>query len=716
MHKTLLGALLFTFSITGILAQSPATLNGQWEGAIALPGRTLNMQISVTGAAGDLTITLDVPQQQMRKMETTAVEFLPKEDPATLSFKVPDIPGNAGWQGIIKLAREENARDSLIGQWSQGKQKMQLNFARPSGPLFEPALSANLERIEAYATELLGRMNVPGAGIAIINGDKIIQSFGVGFADLKAKRPATGATVFAIGSSSKAFTSFGLGQLVDEGKLEWEKPVRNYLSDFKMYDDFATEEMTAVDLLTHRSGLPRHDLLWYLNGELTRDDLYQRLQYLEPTKSFRSAWQYQNLMYMTAGILTERISGKSWEDYTRDNIFEPLGMSSANFDVNSLPGLPDFAYGYEENEEKDLEIMDFHPLPAIGPAGSINASAADMAKWVSVHLNGGKYGDKQIISESSLAALHRSRVFIGSNGISGGVSHTGYALGWFTYDWNGKNIIEHGGNIDGFSALVYMAPQEDIGFVILTNKNGTEYGSYLARYALDALTGEDDTDYYSGDDKPEEDEEEVDKDKKDKKKKKDKDKDDDKSPFPDTEPQHQNSDYAGTYLDPGYGEVLITEQDGKLDFRYGDLNTTLKHHHFETFRAEIEDIGQEIELNFIVGANGKIRSVEIEAEPSLGHPIVYEKQAEANMKTVDYLDQLAGKYLLDGQQLTIKRVGDHLTLDVPGQPTYELEADSDNTFNLVIISGYSVEFHFEKEQVVALELHQPNGDFRAERE
>lgn len=704
MRRFTLSCLFYSLFIISLTAQSNSTIAGDWDGKLKLPGLELKLQLSIIGPSSSPSIKVDVPQQGITGMD--AAEVINRND--SLLFKLPGVPGNAGWAGVFKAAPDADALDSLIGTWTQGGRSMPLNFARPSGPLAGEALAINLKEIESYASELLERMNVPGAGIAIIHGDKVVKSFGVGYADLEAQRAATGNTVFAIGSSSKAFTALGLGLLVDEGKLEWEEPVREYMPDFRMYDDFATEEMTAIDLLTHRSGLPRHDILWYLNDDLTREEIYHRLRYLEPTKSFRSAWQYQNLMYMTAGILTERLSDMSWEDYTKAKIFDPLGMTSANFDIMSLPTLPDYALGYIEKEE-ELEVIDYHPLPAIGPAGSINASAADMGKWVSLHLNGGKVGDQQLISESSLSDLHRSRMYIGSGGGAAGVSHMGYALGWMTYDWNGNNIVEHGGNIDGFSALVYMAPEENIGFVILTNKNGTGYGSFVARYALDLLTGKESTDYYTADQDDEDDEEEKDEEEED-------EEEDKASPFADTSPQRENADYAGAYLDKGYGEVVIAEVDGKLYLQYGTLDGELQHRHFETFRAELEDIGQEIEIQFVAGANGKVRSLEIEVEPSLGHPIIFEKQADASMKSPEYLDKLVGTYNLDGQQLTIKRVRDYITLDVPGQPTYDLEADSDNEFKLTIASGYSVEFHFKKGKVVALELHQPNGDFRAEKE
>lgn len=697
MKKLLL--LAVWLPLLALSAQQPADIVGDWEGSLALPGMQLKMQLNLTLDEGDnLAIAVDVPQQGINAMEATEVAF----KKGALSFKLPGVPGNAGWSGNFKAAPDANALDSLVGNWEQGGRSMPLSFARPSGPLAGPALAANLTQIETYAAELVNRMKVPGAGIAIVHKDEVVKSFGVGYADLEAKRAATGSTVFAIGSSTKAFTAFGLGLLADEGKLEWDEPVIEYLPDFRMYDDFATQEMTAIDLLTHRSGLPRHDLLWYLDNDISRQELYQRLRYLEPTASFRSTFQYQNLMYMTAGILTEKLSGQAWETYIKERVFDPLGMASANFDVTSLPDLADFAYGYRETEEESLEKMDYHPLPAIGPAGSINASAADMGKWVSLHLTGGKVGDQQLIESGTLNQLHEARITLPGGG-RGGVSHQQYALGWFVYDWNGHYVVEHGGNIDGFSALVYLAPEEDLGFVILTNKNGTAYGNYLARYALNLLTGNTAEDFYTAD-QGEEEEEDTDED----------DEEEEDSRFPNTEPQHALSDYVGKYLDPGYGEIVITETDGQLMMAYADIFGPMEHHHFETFRANIEKPDIEIDVNFLTDIGGKVRALEVTVEPSI-EPVQFEKQADDNMKDPAYLDQLAGNYELNGQTLVIKRVRDHLTLDVPGQPTYKLEADSDNEFKLTVAAGYSAEFIFKKKKVVAMVLHQPNGDFRAER-
>ena len=176
-----------------------------------------------------------------------------------------------------------------------------------------------------------------------------------------------------------------LGVLVDQGKLDWDKPVRNYLPDFQLMDQFATERMTPRDLVTHRSGLPRHDRMWY-NSPFTRQEIYERLRYLEPNKDFRTTFQYQNLMFMTAGYLAAHVADMAWEDHVRKVIFEPLGMSRSNFSVNDRQKSSDYSLPYTLVKEQ-IHEMPFRNIDTIGPAGSINSNVEDMAKYVIMHLS-----------------------------------------------------------------------------------------------------------------------------------------------------------------------------------------------------------------------------------------------------------------------------------------------------------------------------------------
>src|SRR6185436_15542982 len=183
--------------------------------------------------------------------------------------------------------------------------------------------------------------DVPGCAVAIVSGGETIWVKGSGLRDVDAKQPVTPDTLFAIGSCTKAFTTFVLATLVDEGKLAWDTPVRDYVPEFRMHDPIASERMTPRDLVTHRSGLPRHDALWY-NATIDRAAMVHRLPYLPESKDFRTDFQYNNLMFLTAGYLAERVGGKTWEELVRARVFAPLGMQRSNFSVRDSQKDSDF--------------------------------------------------------------------------------------------------------------------------------------------------------------------------------------------------------------------------------------------------------------------------------------------------------------------------------------------------------------------------------------
>src|SRR5271165_741007 len=206
------------------------------------------------------------------------------------------------------------------------------------------AAAQKLDGFDTFANLALKDWKCDGFAIAIVQDGKVILSKGYGLRDVKKNLPVTEKTLFAIGSATKSFTVTAMGTLVDQGKLDWDKPVRDYLPDFRLWDQFATERMTPRDLVTHRSGLPRHDLMWY-NSPFSREELFARLRYLEPNKDFRTTFQYQNLMFMTAGYLAGHVAGTTWEQLVRKSIFEPLGMKGSNFSVTDSLKSADYSLG-----------------------------------------------------------------------------------------------------------------------------------------------------------------------------------------------------------------------------------------------------------------------------------------------------------------------------------------------------------------------------------
>ena len=661
---------------------------GTWDGALKIPGMELAMQIELSHTDSGWVGTLDIPQQMIKDM---ALADLAIEE-NNISFALPEVPGNASYEGT----RTEGA---INGTFQQMGRSLDLSFIVQDAAA-QAALDAKIEQIKVLVDSFRQGSEVPGLGLGIFYQGETLLADGFGYRNMEDEVPATANTLFAIGSSSKAFTSMSLGLLADQNQLDWEEPVRTYLPDFQLYDEFATKEMTAVDLLCHNSGLPRHDLLWYAS-DLSREELYQRLKYLEPTASFRSEWQYQNLMYMTAGILTEKLSGLSWEDYVKENIFQPLGMTGANFSIDAMTETDNFSYGYGEKDD-EITRLPYHPLEAIGPAGSINASAADMLKWVELHLGDGQFNSQHFVNKATLSKMHRPHMLMDSPLIGiPGISHTSYGLGWFNYDIGGFSVVEHGGNIDGFSALVFMIPEEGFGLVCLTNRNGTPLGYVLAYTIAGLLLSEDQEDWYGlvyGDNDEEEEEEEEEKEEEEVR----------------TPALHPLKDYVGTYNHPGYGDVTVTLENDELTATYYSFSGTLEHKQFDTFKGETDDL-MAIDARFETDQNGQIIALYTFMEMALPE-IRFERQPEDRLSDPEFLSMLCGKYELDGGVgIEVSLEGSTLKGTVAGQPPYTLEPKQGTSFTLGGLEGFTIEFILEDEKVVALVSHQPNGDFRAEK-
>src|SRR5205814_7500103 len=330
---TRLTLLLFAFPL---FAQSLPT--GHYEGSIATPSG-LQIEIDTNGANAAITI----PVQNIRNWALTNVTITATDFVADM----PNIPGNPHFTGKVI-----DAGKKISGDFEQGGAKLAFSVEQKAAK--NPA--DTLSGFDDFANGALKSWNVPGAAMAIVANGKVVSAKGFGLRDVKNNLPVTPDTLFPIGSCTKAFTTFVLGQLVDEGKLEWDKPVGRYVPGFRMFDDVTSRELTPRDLVTHRSGLPRHDLVWYNNQDLSRKEIVERLQYLPPSAELRQRFQYNNLMFLTAGYLIEQLTGTKWEQAVRARIFEPLGMARSNFaDVDSQK-TTDFAKPYRDDHDKLIEI------------------------------------------------------------------------------------------------------------------------------------------------------------------------------------------------------------------------------------------------------------------------------------------------------------------------------------------------------------------------
>lgn len=705
-------------------AQAPPA--GHWEGALELPGNQLSVIVDLARGEDGWRGEVDIPAQGARDLALSSVRV----NGDSVRFSMSGVPGQPTFRGTVSTG--DTAR--ITGDFTQSGQTFPFTLTR-TGP---PDLSGDdaggatdasaapdtagdpLADLDAFVEEALEAFDVPGAAVAVVRGDSVALARGYGVRDRESGAPVTDRTVMPVGSSTKSFTSLLVGTLVEEGELAWDEAVRSWLPTFRLEDDVATDRATPVDLLTHRTGLPRHDLLWY-GSALEREELLRRLRHLEPSVEFRSTFQYNNLMYMTAGYLAGRVTGSSWEGLVRSRILEPLAMDRTTVSMAGLRSADQPATGYREAsvpdsvereaEEPGLVAMDYREIDAMGPAGSINSTARDMARWVRLHLNGGVVDGTRVAAEATVDRTHRPEVVV-----QGGVTsallkqpempYLMYGLGWFVQPYRGHRMIHHGGNIDGFSARVSFLPDEDAGVVVLANRNGTTLPTVVTLRAFDRLLGLDPVDWTARYQRLQEQVEgaqraggelrEVHR-------------------KGGTSPTHGEEAYAGTYRHPGYGVLRIRRDEGGLTAAFHGEEIPMEHWHYDAWRASLEEpFGLELLLQFETNRRGDVAALSVPMESQV-EPIRFEKEPPASMSDPAFLGKLTGEYRLMGLAVRVERRNGTLTLTVPGQPTYRLEPYRGTEFDLPDQPGFSVRFRLEDGRADELMMIQPNGVFTAER-
>ena len=455
--------------------------------------------------------------------------------------------------------------------------------------------------IDQYVAKAMKAFGDPGLSLAIVENGKTLYAKGYGVRSIVTKAPATEDTAFPIGSETKAFTSAALGILVDEGKLKWSDRVVDKLTGFKMYDPYATEHMTVRDLLTHRSGLSlgEGDLLIVPTTNRSRADIVHALRYLKPRTGFREVFAYDNILYIVAGQLVQAVSGETWEDFVRQHIFAPLGMtdSRTNYDgaAPNAVALHARTDGPIRGTGTERVLENAFDPKAAAPCGSINASAVDMAKWMAMWESDGKLPDgKPLLSPASVQELRKPVVVVPVDafGAAGAVlphpQLQDYALGWFVEDYKGHKIIEHTGAVFGALAALYFIPEKHVAFSVAINSEDGGTREALVYHLLDYYLDEPKTDWIG------------------------------KlaalrqtligkalAALKNVPQQYQPNDkfslpmagYAGTYSDPWYGTMTVSKRPGGklwISFdRTPGMDGALEHVADDTFRAHWTDRGIE---------------------------------------------------------------------------------------------------------------------------
>ena len=442
-------------------------------------------------------------------------------------------------------------------------------------PLAAFSQSLNTAKIDSLAEAALKAWQAPGCAVAIIQGDRVVYQKGYGVKELGKVDPVTTRTLFAIGSTTKAFTTAALAILNDEGRLGWDDPVRKHLPEFKLSDPLANELVTVRDLVSHRTGLSRNDLLWY-GSPWSRAEILERIGRVPLTKPFRSAWQYQNMMFLAAGEVAGAAAGSTWDELVQKRILDPLEMRSTSLSGWDAVAAPDHATPHVKRDGR-TQTTAWRNIDNIGPAGSINSNVEDLSNWLRLQMNDGVAPNgTRLISSKNMREMHTPQMAMrpedwGRN-FTDETNQMSYGLGWILMDYRGRHVVNHGGAIDGFRASFSMLPKERIGIIVMSNLGDDNMPEALRWSILDELLGvasaRDWNAFLSARGAQQEGAARLER---------------EKNRKTGTSPSLDVAAYAGYYNEPAYGVVRVTNEAGKLFLDWSSFHVALEHYHYDTF-------------------------------------------------------------------------------------------------------------------------------------
>ena len=558
-----------------------------------------------------------------------------------------------------------------------------------------------MDGFDDYMAKVLKDWNGAGIGVAVVSGDKLVFAKGYGYRDYGKKLPFTPQTMVQIASNTKLFTAVSAGMLVEEGKLSWDAPVRDAVPSIKFYNDNLTNSVTLRDMLSHRTGITRHDSIWF-QSDFTRKQLYERLVYLEPQAPMRTTFLYNNLMYVATGYIIELQSGQRWEQFVRSHILEPLDMKSTGFTVGELKKSPEPSILYTQRRDSFelYNIPHYEDQEAVGPAGAIVSNLDDMSHWLIALMNEGKYQGKQVLPPQVLKETLKASIPLDDEATR--------QLGWLesinpqycmareTVSYRGHLMTMHGGDLPGIHTQVSFLPQEKLGVLVFVigdhmapMYNGVTYNVYERLLGMSQTPWSDrylklhlaskkaDTEARSKAGA---------------------------AKVPNTKPSHALADYAGDYQHPAYGVLKIGLKDDQLQFDFHKIEGPLTHYHYDRFDTEDFERYGKFSINFRTNPQGDVDQALISLDEA---EVTFTRKPE----TIDtkISEQLPGDYMTPtGIPLHVAMRDGKLSL-IQGrlQPLVQMKGLQ---FRIASFSDVVFEFVADGGKVTGLKIREPSGE------
>ena len=566
-------------------------------------------------------------------------------------------------------------------------------------------LARKLRGFDSSMAKIMRDWNAPGIGVGIVVDGKLAFVKGYGYRDFGRKLPITETTLFQIASNTKLFTAVTAGMLVEEGRLSWDQPGRDAVPAIRFSDDRLDSSVTLRDMLSHRTGIAGHDVIWFQTSD-TRAQLFEKLRYLEPSAPIRQSFLYNNLMYAAVGYLLELRTGKTWEALVQDRILDPLGMTSTVFTVADMRKEADRVVLF--NEKRDglelFEIPYYEDQEAVGPCGALISNIRDLARWISALMNEGRYGGKPVLppvvlKETLVPAIAIPNIQAESQGFREILSPT-YGMGRSMAAYRGHLYTSHGGALSGIHSQISFLPGENIGVIVFVIGDHCAPLANAVTYNIyERWLGLDETPWSARSLEARLASKKADAEARAKA---------GVSRVAGTKPSHSLEDYTGIFTHQAYGTLKISLENGGLLFDFHKIRLPLAHFHYDRFDTPNDErFGMAFSVNFRTDPQGDIDSAVMTL---VQDEAVFSRQPDRPEPQT--LAKLAGIYQHPAGLKILVAIKDDgtLTLEVPGQLIQELLPYKGLRFRIKSFSDTVFEFVFEDGQVRALKQISPSGE------
>jgi len=580
-----------------------------------------------------------------------------------------------------------------------------LTLSGPAARAQAPDITGKLSGFDSYMEQVLKDWNTPGIGVGIVVNDKLVFAKGYGYRDYEKKLPFTPATLCQIASNSKLFTAVAAGMLVEEGKLTWDKPVRESVPTIQFYNDQLNNNVTLRDMLSHRTGVTRHDSIWF-KSPFTRKELFEKLKFLEPQEPLRETFLYNNLMYAATGNIVELKSGKPWEQFVRERILAPLDMKTTTYSISEMTQHPDHGVPYKEKRDSFelYKIPYYEDTEGIAPAGAVISNIDEISHWLIALMNEGKYNGKQVLPANVLKATLQPAIGLPNTlGESQGfweLLNPAYGMGRETAAYRGHLMTFHGGDLPGFHSQVSFMPNDKIGVIVLViSDHSAPLYNIVSYNVYERLLGMDQTPWsqrrlqqrLAGKKAGTEARAKAGADR-----------------VSNTKPSHALADYAGEYENPAYGILKIGLKTEALQFGFHAFDFPMSHFHYDRFDTPDDEQYGRFSVNFRTNPQGDIDSAVISLDEG---EVIFTRKPETLEPAL--LEKLAGDYLTPTKVKfqVLYQPGTGLSLSFPGGPPIKLIPIKGLKFRTPQFADDIYEFVMENGKVTALKERDPSGEF-----